>query len=73
MSQTLRLKLGYLLLCWFQQSACTLRLVSLFQQRGQSREEFLLLIVHAAAVQLMGLRILADAYTAPRDHLDRRN
>ena len=60
MSQTLRLRLDYLLLCWFQQPACSLRLVPLFQQRGQSREEFLLLIVHAATVQLMGFRILAN-------------
>ena len=58
--QTLRLRLDYLLLCWFQQSACSLRLVPLFQQRGQGREEFLLLIVHAATVQLMGFRVLAD-------------
>lgn len=60
MSQTLRLRLDYLLLCWFQQPACSLRLVPLFQQRGQSREEFLLLIVHAATVQLMGFRVLAN-------------
>ena len=60
MSQTLRLRLDYLLLCWFQQPAYSLRLVPLFQQRGQSREEFLLLIVHAATVQLMGFRVLAN-------------
>ena len=60
MSQTLRLKLDYLLLCWPQQSACSLRLVPLFQQRSQGREEFLLLIVHAAAVQLMGFRVPTD-------------
>ena len=60
MSQTLRLRLDYLLLYWFQQPACTLRLVPLFQQRGQSREEFLLLIVHAATVQLMGFRVPAN-------------
>ena len=60
MSQALRLRLDYLLLCWFQQPACSLRLVPLFQQRGQSREEFLLLIVHAATVQLMGFCLLAN-------------
>ena len=60
MSQTLRLKLDYLLLCWPQQPACSLRLVPLFQQRSQGREEFLLLIVHAAAVQLMGFRVPTD-------------
>lgn len=60
MSQTLRFRLDYLLMCWFQQSACTLSLVSFFQQRGQSREKFLLLIVHTATVQLMGFRVLAN-------------
>ena len=60
MSQTLRLRLDYLLLCWFQQPAYSLRLVPLFQQTSQGREEFLLLIVHTAAVQLMGFRVLAD-------------
>ena len=60
MSQALRLRLDYLLLYWFPQSACPLRLVPLFQQTCQGREEFLLLIVHAAAVQLMGIRVLAD-------------
>lgn len=60
MLQTLRLRLDYLLLCWLQQSACSLRLVPLFQQRGHGREKFLLLIVHAAAVQLVGFRVPAD-------------
>lgn len=60
MSQALRLRLDYLLLCWFQQSACSLRLVSFFQQTSQGREESFLLIVHAATVQLMGIRVLAD-------------
>ena len=47
-------------MCWFPQSACTLRLISFFQQTGQGKEEFLLLIVHAATVQLMGFCLLAN-------------
>ena len=60
LSQALRLRLDYLLLCWFPQSACSLHLVPFFQQTSQGREKFLLLIVHAATVQLMGIRVPAD-------------
>ena len=45
---------------WFPQTAPTLRLVPLFQETGQGREKFLLQVVHAAPIELMGLDVLAD-------------
>lgn len=51
---------GYVnsILCWFPQSSGPLRLVPLFQQTSQGRQKFLLQVVHACPVQLMGIRNL---------------
>ena len=62
MSQALRLRLCDSILCWFSQSAYSLCLIPLFQQTSQGREESLLLIVHAATVQLMGIRVPVDVH-----------